>query len=178
MNTDISEYIKDRLKHQQNWYEDKASMNKRRFMNYHTLIIILGSLIPLIVVFEGFVTWNILKATTSSAGFTLTSGHYSAVIAATIAILAGIDKLTQPQVNWFNYRANEEMLKKEEWMYKFKTGNYVGLNDKEAEKLLVNRVESIISADIARFTNSEYKAESEDAGNNHESTNGTPNTPQ
>lgn len=49
------------------------------------------------------------------------------------------------------------MLKKEEWMYHFKTGPYNNLNAGESEKLLVDRVESIISADIARFAQAEYK---------------------
>ena len=167
MATEISEYIKKRLEDQQIWYMNKASKNKRRFMNFQTIIIILGALIPLIVVFDDFIILNIIPATQDSPGFTITPLHFTAIMAAIIAILAGIDKLTQPQANWFNYRANEEMLKKEEWMYKFKTGPYTGLDDSEAEKLLVDRVESIISVDIARFTSAEYKPEPEDLNGNN-----------
>ena len=82
-------------------------------------------------------------------------GPISAVISAIIAVIAGLDKLFQPQPNWFNYRANEEMIKKEEYHHKYKAGVYNGLSEEEASKLLVERVESIISADIARMTNKE-----------------------
>ncbi|TDI86430.1 MAG: DUF4231 domain-containing protein [Caldithrix sp.] len=142
---EIAQYIEERLTAQQAWYEKKASANKRVFMNNQTTVIILGALIPLIVVFEPVFKMD---------GWT---GPLSAVIAAFIVILTGLDKLNQPQANWFNYRANEEMLKKEEWMYKFKAGPYRGVEPTEIDKVLVERVESVISSDIARFAQAEYK---------------------
>ena len=162
---DISEYIEERLEKQKDWYQGKASYNKKRFMNFQTTIIILGALIPLIVVFVG-------SSVLTVGAIEISSGHISAVIAAIIAILAGIDKLTQPQTNWFNYRANEEMLKKEKWMFEFNSGPYNGLKGAVAEKLLVDRVESIISSDIARFASAEYK----DDGNNNHNGGATPPT--
>ncbi len=47
----VNNYLKDRLKKQQEWYQIKANSNKKRFMRFQTIIIILGALIPLIVVF-------------------------------------------------------------------------------------------------------------------------------
>ena len=43
-------------------------------------------------------------------------------------------------------------MKKEEWMYQFDAGPYKGLAEKEKNVMPVERVESVISADIARFT--------------------------
>ncbi len=151
----ISKYVKERLQDQQEWYCEKASLNKKRFMRFQTTIIILGALIPLIVVFDNFAEGLFGKLDVLDG----LPGLISAIIAATIAILAGIDKLTQPQTNWFNYRSNEEMLKKEEWMYHYLVGPYKGLSKGDAEKQLVERVESVISADIARFAQAEYKKE-------------------
>lgn len=154
----IDKYLEKRLQGQQLWYEQKASSSKRRFMRFQTTIIILGALIPLIIVFDNFAKEIIdFKDIKCLAIFHGLSGFISAIIAATIAILAGIDKLTQPQTNWFNYRSNEEMLKKEEWMYRYLVGPYRGLSECDAEKQLVERVESVISADIARFAQAEYK---------------------
>ncbi len=144
----VDTYLKERLKRQQEWYQIKASSNKKRFMRFQTIIIILGALIPLIVVV--FPMISVLEKW---------SGPTSAAISAIIAVLAGIDKLTQPQTNWFNYRSNEEMLKKEEWMYRYLVGPYKNLSKSDTEKLLVERVESVISADIARFAQAEYKKE-------------------
>jgi hypothetical protein len=138
----MDEYLEKRVKGQREWYERRASKNKKTFITYQTIIIILGAVIPVLVAFEvvfkELETWG---------------GPIAALISACIAIIAGLDKLKQPQPNWFNYRANEEIMKKEEWLYKCRAGHYRGLKDKEADRILVERIESIISADIARVTN-------------------------
>ena len=138
----MDDYLKERVETQRKWYETKASMNKKTFLTYQTYIIILGALIPVLVAFE-IVVPELKKW----------GGPITAAISAVIAIIAGLDKLRQPQPNWFNYRANEETIKKEEWLYKYKAGQYRDLSAQEANRLLVERVESIISADIARVTN-------------------------
>ncbi len=140
----MNDYLKERVEKQREWYEIKASRNKKTFFTYQTIIIILGALIPVLVTFEGAVPQ--LK---------LWAGPITALIAAVIAVIAGLDKLGQPQPNWFNYRANEETIKKEEWLYKCRAGQYRGLGDQEANRLLVERIESVVSADIARITNLE-----------------------
>lgn len=149
----MDEYLKERVEKQRRWYETKATINKKTFLTYQTIIIILGALIPVLVAFEG--VYEPLK---------VWSGPIAALIAAVIAIIAGLDKLKQPQPNWFNYRANEETMKKEEWLYKYRAGQYDGLRDADANQLLVERIESIISADIARVTNLKGKEDTEGRG--------------
>ncbi|MFA7241545.1 MAG: DUF4231 domain-containing protein [Sulfuricellaceae bacterium] len=138
------EYINDRLQKQTQWYEESATKNKAKFISYQSWIIILGAVIPVLISFE-----------TIFSSMKEWVGPVSAIISACISILAGLDKLHQPQPNWFNYRANEEMLKKEAWYYKYRAGPYKNLkgDDAEASRLLVERTESIISADIARTLN-------------------------
>jgi len=137
----MNEYL-ERVKAQREWYEKRANENKKSFISYQTIIIILGATIPVLVAFE-----SVFPALIQYGG------PIAAVISATIAIYAGLDKLNQPQPNWFNYRANEESLKKEEWFHKYKAGPYRKMQDPEAGILFVERVESIISSDIARTTN-------------------------
>ncbi len=69
----------------------------------------------------------------------------------------------QPQPNWFNYRANEEQLKKEEWLHRFRVGPYKDLDDDQSSQLLVERVESVISADISRMIKTNGKKDEEPA---------------
>ncbi len=147
----MDEYLKERVKKQREWYQTKADSNKKIFLRYQKIIIILGALIPVLVAFES--TIPCLK---------VWGGPITALIAAVIAVIAGLDKLGQPQPNWFNYRANEEIIKKERWLYKYKAGQYRGLGDEEANKLFVERIESIISADIARVTNLREKEDGKD----------------
>lgn len=136
-------YLDERATKQREWYEKKANENKKTFISYQTVIIVLGALIPVLVAFETIIP--VLKEY---------GGPITAVISAIISIYAGLDKLKQPQPNWFNYRANEEAIKKEEWFYKYKAGPYKKINGDEAKVLFVERVESIISADIARMVDS------------------------
>ena len=151
------EYLEKRVRQQQNWYEQKATLNKRRFLTYQTIIITLSAIIPSIVAFSGI------------GNFKEFVGPVSAVISTIIAIIAGLDKLTQPQPNWFNFRANEEAIKKEEWLFRYKAGPYRGIKPKVAEILFVERIESIISADIARITNLKEEAEKRDESDVDES---------
>lgn len=146
----MEDYMNDRVKNQREWYEIKANENKKKFVSYQTVIIILGALIPVLVGFESVIP--ILKEY---------GGPITAVIAAVIAIYAGLDKLNQPQPNWFNYRANEESIKKEEWYFKYMAGPYKKLEKEEAQTLFIERIESIISADIARTTNTTEEKESQ-----------------
>lgn len=148
----IEDYLKSRIQDQRKWYEVKATQNKKQFFRYQKIIIVLGASIPIIVALEPVLDDRVKPY----------AGPVTAIISAAISIVAGLDKLHQPQPNWFNYRANEEMIKKEEWFYKFKAGPYKDLQDDDVvNKLLVERVESIISADIARTTSEKYKANSE-----------------
>lgn len=142
----MDNYIKERVTKQREWYEQKANDNKKAFISYQTIIIILGALIPVLVAIESIVP--ILKDY---------GGPLAAIISAIISIVAGLDKLKQPQPNWFNYRANEEAIKKEEWFFKYKAGPYKQLKEEEARVIFVERVESIISADISRMINSNNK---------------------
>ncbi len=138
----IQEYIENRLEAQRSWYEKKANMNKVSFMNYQKIIIILGALIPV----------NVILFTQFPDSIKEFEGLINALISCVIAIVAGLDKLSQPQTNWYNYRANEEVLKKEKYLFEFKAGPYREVDDeREMKRLLVERVESIISADISRF---------------------------
>ena len=147
----MNDYLEERVKKQREWYESKANENKKAFMSYQTVVIVLGALIPVVVVFENVFT--ILK------GY---GGIIAAIISAVISIAAGLDKLKQPQPNWFNYRANEEAIKKEEWFFKYKAGPYRKQNEEAAKILFIERIESIISADIARMITSKEDKSTDD----------------
>ena len=144
----MNKYLEERAIVQREWYEAKASENKKLFIKYQTIIIILGAVIPVLVVFESVVPFL------NDYG-----GPITALISAAISIFAALDKLIQPQPNWFNYRANEESLKKEEWWYKYLAGPYKGMSSEKADIMFIERVENIISSDIARTASIDSKEE-------------------
>jgi len=139
----MERYLKERSGFQRKWYEKFATRNKKKFLCYQTTIIVLGAVIPVLVTMG-----NIYDCINPShIGFT------TAIISATISIIAALDKLHHPQPNWFNYRANEESIKKEEWFFQYMAGDYKSMSKPDAESLFIERIEGIISADITRVTN-------------------------
>ncbi|MBO7478287.1 MAG: DUF4231 domain-containing protein [Salinivirgaceae bacterium] len=112
-------------------------------MSNQTLIIICGAVIPIITVFEtafdkwvGFTDWHL-------------GSIANAIIAAIIAIIAGIDKLHQTQSRWNIMRYCAQRLKREEMLYRNRVDDYDGKTDKEAKQLLVKKTEGILYYDIA-----------------------------
>jgi Protein of unknown function (DUF4231) len=75
----------------------------------------------------------------------------SSIISATIAVSTGITQLEKYQENWILYRTNTELLKKEKYFYENSAGDYSNLADNEKNKLLVEKVESIVSAETSKY---------------------------
>lgn len=133
-------YIATRLKHEMEYYDNRADGYRNRYLRYQTWIIILGAIIPIITVIDTSFTelsnWHI-------------GSIASAIIAAIIAILAGVDKLQQTQSRWNIMRYCAQMLKREEMLYRNRIGDYDNTSDKDAKQLLVKRTEGILYYDIA-----------------------------
>jgi hypothetical protein len=149
----MSDYLEERVRSQRQWFGDKASMNKKLFVSYQRTIIILGALIPVIVACEG--PFPQIKDYV---------GLVTSIIAAVIAVCAGLDKLNQPQTTWYNYRGTEEAIKMEESFFQYQAGPYRGLSPADAQVLLVERVEGMIAADIARFASLGQSTKAADPG--------------
>ena len=136
-------YIANRLEAEREYYDNGADTFKKKDMSNHTLIIICGAVIPIITVFEtafdkwvGFTDWHL-------------GSIANAIIAAIIAIIAGIDKLHQTQSRWNIMRYCAQMLRREEMLYRNRVGGYGKKTEKEAKQLLVKRTEDILYYDIA-----------------------------
>ena len=132
-------------------------------MNNQTWIIIFGALIPIITAIE-----------TSFDDYEIFSRYHlggitSAIIAAAIAIIAGIDKLHQTQSRWNIMRFCAQMLKREEMFYRNRVGDYAkAKTQKEAKQLLVKRTEGILYYDIASTLQFSQKTSGDFGGSNEE----------
>jgi hypothetical protein len=126
----FDEFYEDFYEPQFQWYDDKAVSNKR----YHRLIkiaqITLASFLPVAV-----------------SLFPVTSNEFwkNAIIVAAVAliILEALESYLNYQKKWMNYRTTAEGLRREEYMFKTKTGEYEGVDD--PEKVFVERVMALTS---------------------------------
>ncbi len=131
-----SGYAKDRLDGQIEWYSKKATNNKKKFHGYQVLIIIASALIPIINTID---FGNVETKLPSS------------ILGGIIIGITSILQLKKHHENWMVYRSTEEALKKEKYTFENNAGTYSGLNEDEKHKLLVEKVESIISNQNVSF---------------------------
>lgn len=136
---DESSYIKERLDDQIEWYSKKSTDSQRKFKFFKTIEILSASSIPVLSVFsqKGQITWII------------------AIAGAVITIIESWLAITKYHENWIDYRSVCETLKHEKYMYLTRTGVY---NTDKPFKLLVERVESIISKENLNWANLNRKS--------------------
>jgi uncharacterized protein DUF4231 len=129
-------YKQDRLEEQIKWHSKKARHNKHRFRLYQIIILIASAIIPIV---------NVINFTDLPIRIS------SSIMAGIIAVATGITQLEKYQENWTLYRTSTELLKKEKYFFENNAGEYSNLSDIEKKKLLVERVESIVSAETSRY---------------------------
>lgn len=131
---DIQQYIKERLKEQINWYDEKSRHHKKRYMLCKFISIICTSAIPVIAI-------------TEFSNFKLLAILFSSII----GITESINWLNNDHTNWIKYRKTCETLRHEFYAYSTLTGVYQ--NEELPGKLLVQRTESIISDENVNWAN-------------------------
>jgi len=129
-------YEDDRLEEQLDWHSKKARTNKLRFRISVIIIMILSAIIPLINLIE---TLDVQTRIISS------------LLSAVILIVTGITQLEKYQENWIIYRTTQELLKKEKYFYKNGVAEYADLDENSKRRLLVQRVETLISSETNKY---------------------------
>ena len=109
----IAAYIDERLEDQINWYEKKASENKNKYHYFQIIIIIASATIPLV---------NL------GAEVPLQTRVTSAILGAIIVGITALTQLKKYQENWILYRATQEYLKREKFLFMNNAGNYSNLD--------------------------------------------------
>jgi hypothetical protein len=133
-------YKETRLQEQIAWHSEKAKHNKLRFRMYQIVILIASAIIPII---------NVGSAETNIANYQ--TRIISSIIGAVIVVITGITQLEKYQENWILYRTSTELLKKEKYFFENNVGEYSNIGEEERNKLLVERVESIVSAETSKY---------------------------
>ncbi|MBG3873567.1 DUF4231 domain-containing protein [Staphylococcus sp. mip270_02] len=124
------DYIHDRLEDQINWYDEKSMICQKNYNLNKYIQIIAGALIPAIIPFS---------LVFDSISFTITT----AILGLLIVISQSICSIKKFHENYIQYRTTCEVLRHEKYLYLYNVEPYD--NEKEPLKLLVSRVESIIS---------------------------------
>ena len=121
-----------RLEQQIRWYDTKSGECQRYYKNVKLAEFIFSGAVPI-------------------AALALDNGLWAAGIGAVAVVLEGFQQLYQWHHNWITYRSTCEALRHEKYSYLGRSGVYDRLEDGEAKKLLVERIESLISTEHAKW---------------------------
>lgn len=144
-----AEYIEKRLEDQISWYDRKSLANQRTFKRLRVTEIIAAALIPFL---SGI--------TVSKPELMIYGTIIVGVLGMGIAVIAGVLSLGQHQEHWIEYRTVCESLKKEKFLFETGVEPYSG---DDAFRLLVQRVETLISKENTNWAQYMMKPEQEKA---------------
>ncbi len=139
--SDIDETL-GRLDDQIRWYDQHSGWQRRSFYLLKLVTIVAAAAIPVLAATLSDVYLN--KIVTSSLG-------------ALIVVIEGIQQLFQFQTNWIIYRSACEGLKREKYLYLGNAGPYAAAHNPHS--LLAERIESLISQELAHWTTSQQSSE-------------------
>jgi hypothetical protein len=130
----------ERLAENLEWYSARSTRNKTWFQTLKVLTIVSAALIPVL----------------STSGIPHGS-QVAAGLGVLIAIIESMQQLKQYHDNWINYRATEEALKHERYLYLARAGPYRGIDSPQT--LLAERVEGIVSQEEKGWVSTQTSAE-------------------
>ena len=123
-----------RLNDQLGWYDHKSAVNQKRYKQLQATQIILATSIPVFSLIGA--VWG---------------RWITAIVGASVAILAGFQQLGNYNDLWTTYRATAEQLKHEKFLFLARSGPYRSLQEEEALRLLAERVEERVSTEHAKW---------------------------
>jgi Protein of unknown function (DUF4231) len=125
-----------RLEDQLGWYDRNAMLNKRRYRQIKVMQLLAAASVPVAAALsvENWVT---------------------AALGGLILVLEGIQQLGQYHDTWISYRGTCERLKHEKFLFLGAAGPYVRKN---RERMLAERIESIVSQEHARWESTQEEA--------------------
>jgi hypothetical protein len=133
----------ERLEDQLAWYEDKARHHRRWFQSLKVGQIVVAAAIPAVA------------AAGASAGV-------AGALGAVVVVMEGLQQLFQFQQNWIAYRGTAEALKREKYLYRAAAGPYAGVDGRD--RLLAERVESLVSQEHAAWSEAQRTSTDADGG--------------
>jgi Protein of unknown function (DUF4231) len=124
--------IAQRLEDQIAWYDRKSIQNQRTYRRIKVFEIVAAAVIPFLAAIEvPHMKWIV--------------GGLGVLITA----FEGIIQLNQYSQNWIAYRATNEALKREKYLYLAEAGPYAAIANPRA--LLAERVEAIIAQENSKW---------------------------
>lgn len=136
-------YIDERVEQYQKWYDGKAVGMKSRYLRMRSFSVVGGGLVPVLVNVPSQLT--LLGVSVIQVLVT--------VLSLLVVIAVSLESVYHYREQWKNYRSTEQLLGHEKFLFRSRVGRYKGLNEDDAFRLFVERVEEAISIENAATLN-------------------------
>ena len=136
-------YITERVEQYQGWYDKKSVLMKSKYLRTKALSVIGGALVPVLI----NVPWHFQIAGVSVVQVIVT------VISLGVVISLSLESVFHYREQWKNYRSTEQLLGHEKFYYRTRVGRYHDLDEENAFRLLVERVEDAVASENAATLN-------------------------
>lgn len=137
------EYISQRVKQYQSWYDRKAVACKARYLRMRAFTVVGGGLVPVLINVDQFTVF----------GFTVLLKPVVTLISLLVVIMVSLESVFHYREQWKNYRSTEQALGHEQFLFLAKVGPYKGMESNAAFVQLVERVEDLIAAENSSTLN-------------------------
>ena len=131
-----------RLESQRTYYSSRAGSFQTTYKQIKLALIAISAAIPLMALAGDHAIWKYVVALGGIA----------------IAVMEGMLLLNQFGPLWIKYRATAESLKRERWLLLSHAGDYKGLSDDDAMRLLAERVEVLLEVEHREWTQEQRQA--------------------
>jgi hypothetical protein len=130
------QYLEERVKQYQAWYDSKAVKLKSRYLYMRAATVVGGAIVPVLVSLD------------------IPSMKYvTASVSLLVVVLVSLESVYHYREQWKNYRSTEQFLGSERILFLTKEGRYKGVSVDAAFLLLVERVEAAIASENAATLN-------------------------
>ena len=132
-------YLKDRWLDQLLWFEAKAAKNQRSHRILRSVALVGGVVSPVVV-----------NISTREASVWVRAA--AVAVSLVVGIAVAVEGFLRPGERWLQFRQTAELLRSEWWLYSSLAGDYATYDTiSAAHPRFVERVESIVSSDVAGF---------------------------
>ena len=152
MSEQLPPYIGERLDDQISWYGKKSALNKFRFRICQFIVIVASAVIPII---------NLgipLVATTANKDAPFYALGITAILGGIVTIVTALSTMDAYYQTWVLYRTTGETLKRERFLFINNAGDYSSFSGEAKNKLLVERIEGILSSENSKFLSLQQQA--------------------
>jgi hypothetical protein len=137
--TDATKTTLERLEDQIGWYDRSSSKNQQKFKLFKIVVITSAAIIPFL------------------SSLPVVPGWIVGALGVLIAVLEGVQQLSQYHANWISYRSTGEALKREKFLFLASAGPYSGAQHPTA--LLAETIESLVSGEQTKWASGRERSD-------------------